>query len=309
MVESGTSILFEDFLEKYSLIDCDKEEFGLKILKATSKSSNRNGNYLRISFAHLVVHHFTWELQEPMVIDLSCAENGIFFHTGNGHIILNKEKLSSQMAQLFTKSDLEITLLPNQNQFTFIEFQQDYFDQRLLHPSLKQMVLDLFDQKSTPFKIKKNISLLLDDITTNQKRGLCQLMYLNGKIFEILSEISDQFTHYESDAQQQFEPQMAKVKQLIDENLHIQYSINDLAKSVGINTSYLKKYFKEIYEETIFEYSTRKRMEYAKNLLSTTNLSISIISEKVGYQHSAHFSYAFKKNMDMTPNQFRKKMI
>ncbi|OHX67853.1 AraC family transcriptional regulator [Flammeovirga pacifica] len=306
MVDTTTDLSFKFFLEKHSRIISQKEEFGLDLLKASSKSTNRKGNYQKISFANLVLHQFSWNIQTPITILLPCEQQGIFFQLSPNCNIVNHQKIGENTGFIVNGEDIELTLVPNQNYFIFIEFKQEYFEQKLLHPSLKQMVMDLFLQKSPTFRINKELSILLEKLTSTQKRGLCQLMYLNGKLFEVLSEISDQITNYENNQQHQYEPQMSKVKQLIDENLHIQYSINELAKSVGINTSYLKKHFKAIYEETVFEYATRKRMDYAKNLLKTTHLSISIISEKVGYQHSAHFSYAFKKNMDLTPNQYRR---
>ncbi len=47
-------------------------------------------------------------------------------------------------------------------------------------------------------------------------------------------------------------------------------------------------------------------MNIAANLLSTTDLSIEEISQKVGYNYSANFSKMFKKTYGKTPLKFRK---
>lgn len=190
-----------------------------------------------------------------------------------------------------------------------IELKDNYFQQGLFHPSLQQIINTIFDKNDRlPFSISSQLIDYIDDIKQSSKRGVCQLMFLNAKIFEILSDLIDnlEYASIQKNAHP-YQVQLDQVKKIINEKLHIQFSINDLAKSVGLNTSYLKKYFKEAYQETIFEYATKTRINYAKELLITTDLPISSIAEKIGYQQGAHFSYAFKKNTHLTPNQFRSK--
>lgn len=44
----------------------------------------------------------------------------------------------------------------------------------------------------------------------------------------------------------------------------------------------------------------------ARTLLERSNLSISIVASKVGYDNFSHFSKMFKKLTDMTPQEYRK---
>lgn len=47
-------------------------------------------------------------------------------------------------------------------------------------------------------------------------------------------------------------------------------------------------------------------MNMARTLLERSNLSISIVASKVGYDNFSHFSKMFKKLTDMTPQEYRK---
>ncbi|ANQ51187.1 helix-turn-helix transcriptional regulator [Flammeovirga sp. MY04] len=306
MVDSQTSIALNQFISQFSSVIYDKEEFGLHILKSTLFIEDRLNNYQKIRFTHFSIHQFILDLDAPLTLEIPKGKMGVLFHPSSNSMIINYSSPLINQGIFLGKDDCLLNLKQGQHSLIFLFFDDQYFDQGIFHPALKSMMMSLFKSNFPPtFQIKKDIEKLIEEIFSTSKRGVCQLMFLNGKLFELLSIISDQLINTESKSTHQYKAQIEKVKQTIDEELHIQYSISDLAKSVGINTSYLKKYFKETYEETIFEYANRKRMELAKKLLTTTNFSISYISEKVGYQHASHFSYAFKKNTGLTPNQMR----
>ncbi len=49
------------------------------------------------------------------------------------------------------------------------------------------------------------------------------------------------------------------------------------------------------------------RTDYAKRLLSTTNLTILEISYKLGYSSISHFSKLFKQEVGLTPSEYRER--
>ncbi|MBO5347344.1 MAG: helix-turn-helix domain-containing protein, partial [Lachnospiraceae bacterium] len=50
-----------------------------------------------------------------------------------------------------------------------------------------------------------------------------------------------------------------------------------------------------------------KRLSMAKNLLISSNLPISEISEMIGYDNPLYFSRLFKKHTGMTPTEYKKR--
>ena len=96
-----------------------------------------------------------------------------------------------------------------------------------------------------------------------------------------------------------------KVLQQINDHID-KASLQYIADSVSMNPVYLSRYFKEQTGVNFSEYLLKKRMELAGYYLSKTTLSITEISEKVGYSNDKNFSKAFKKYFSIPPSQYRR---
>ncbi|HHU79331.1 MAG: PocR ligand-binding domain-containing protein [Caldicoprobacterales bacterium] len=92
----------------------------------------------------------------------------------------------------------------------------------------------------------------------------------------------------------------------IRENYNENLSLEDVAQKVFISPYYLSHLFREELGITFLEYLTRIRIEEAKKLLQDRSLTIFDISARVGYEDPGYFSKVFKKNMGVSPNQYRK---
>lgn len=94
-------------------------------------------------------------------------------------------------------------------------------------------------------------------------------------------------------------------QELLCKDLSRRYSLQDLSNYVGINESTLKARFKNVYGMTITDYMTKKRMDLAEKLLSTTCLSIGEIANQCGFKNHSKFTVAFKKFHGETPLHYR----
>lgn len=94
-------------------------------------------------------------------------------------------------------------------------------------------------------------------------------------------------------------------KQIIEDDLSQSHSIPALAKQVGTNVQYLKKYFKQYFGKTVMNYITDKKMEYAKELILSGEHRISDVAHMTGYKHPTHFTTAFKKHYGFIPNSLK----
>ena len=95
-------------------------------------------------------------------------------------------------------------------------------------------------------------------------------------------------------------------RRIINANLDREISIEELADKVNLNRTSLQKVFKEMYGLTVNEYRTKARLQLAKNLLVSTDLSITEIAGRSGYANASKFSQVFKKNEGMLPKDWRK---
>lgn len=108
------------------------------------------------------------------------------------------------------------------------------------------------------------------------------------------------------DSTQTSKASIREALQYVNDNLSQQISLKDVASAVHLNPSYFSVLFKEQTRLTFSEYLTRKRLQTAKKLLLTTNLSIEEIAEKVGYQTAKYFIRLFKEYEGITPSKYRK---
>ena len=78
---------------------------------------------------------------------------------------------------------------------------------------------------------------------------------------------------------------------------------------MALSPNHFSMIFSNETKETFIEYLTKTRINHAKKLLLETEKKLSDISYDVGYNEPQYFSYIFKKNMMMSPSEYRKKNI
>lgn len=82
-------------------------------------------------------------------------------------------------------------------------------------------------------------------------------------------------------------------------------SLNQVAQEVNISANYLSAIFSQELGTTFTEYLTGKRMEFAKELLRSSDKRSGEIAAAVGYRDAHYFSFLFKKTQGCTPRSYR----
>lgn len=98
-------------------------------------------------------------------------------------------------------------------------------------------------------------------------------------------------------------------KKYILDHLAANLTIPIIARNVGTNQCYLKKGFKEVFNQTIFEFIQENRMIKARYLLQNINLNITEIAKNVGYASLSSFSQSYKNYFGISPTEQMKQAI
>lgn len=102
---------------------------------------------------------------------------------------------------------------------------------------------------------------------------------------------------------------LTNILSYIDLNIDRNFSIQELAEISCTHPNYFIRLFKQQMGVPPIQYITRKKIEKAKELLSSTPSSVSEIADQLGFNDLFYFSKQFKKNVGLTPTEFRKKRV
>jgi AraC-like DNA-binding protein len=87
------------------------------------------------------------------------------------------------------------------------------------------------------------------------------------------------------------------------------WTIEELAKDVGLSRSVLAERFADLVGMPPMYYLTKWRMQIASGLLSDGNTNIATVAAEIGYGSEAAFSRAFKKVVGSPPSEWREQRV
>lgn len=120
-----------------------------------------------------------------------------------------------------------------------------------------------------------------------------------------VSKVSEASRNVTSKKEEQSSGVIAQAKNYIDTHYNKDISLDDVSREVEISPYYFSKLFKEETGENFIEYVTNIRLERARELLAKTEYSMKEICGEIGYADPNYFSRIFKKNVGLTPTEYK----
>lgn len=99
---------------------------------------------------------------------------------------------------------------------------------------------------------------------------------------------------------------MRRVFEYIEQNYMHNLTLNQISEVAGFSPNYFCNIFKECTGKSFSAYLTELRIQRAKQILTSTNKSVNLVAEEVGYESSSYFIKVFKDTTGVTPNYFRR---
>ena len=99
------------------------------------------------------------------------------------------------------------------------------------------------------------------------------------------------------------------IKAYLKSNFNKPISFSDIASQFNFSPAYLTKIFKEHAGTSPVKYLQKYRIDVARKLLWSSNLSVKEVALKVGFEDQFHFSKNFKNIVGVSPQQFRSKIL
>ncbi|MEE0722699.1 MAG: AraC family transcriptional regulator [Caecibacter sp.] len=102
-------------------------------------------------------------------------------------------------------------------------------------------------------------------------------------------------------------PEIKKTVDYIHRHLGSELTLRTISEKVYLSESYLSKLFKQEMNMNLMQYINQCRIEEAKRLLQSSNLSVEAIGRQLGYRRTSYFCKMFKSFTSVTPHAYRKK--
>lgn len=148
--------------------------------------------------------------------------------------------------------------------------------------------------------LRADLSLFLDKLAQgNQAASLPELHRALEKVIALFPQ-AEQYD--------------GNVKKLVDQacdyvedNLDRPLNVNSVASALFVNADYLSRVFKNETGTSLKEHIIQRKMDAARMLLTTTELPVSVIASKLGYDNFSYFSQVYRRVMGASPTDERKK--
>lgn len=152
--------------------------------------------------------------------------------------------------------------------------------------------------------IPEQIGILLDTLRTYPSRDL-PASKLHGALYNIFAvlEESSLASRPAFQAGTEATDYVGKALRFLETHYQSPISIKNIADYVGLERTYFTKQFTRTTGESPRQYLIRYRIDQARRLLATTDMTVAQIGKSVGIPEPAYFSRLFKKVVGAAPKQ------
>jgi AraC family transcriptional regulator, transcriptional activator of pobA len=100
--------------------------------------------------------------------------------------------------------------------------------------------------------------------------------------------------------------QLRPLFNFLEANFGEQILVTNAAEMVNMSPSHFMRFFKQVTGQSFISYLNHFRIAKAELLLATTDLSVSEVSQAVGFCDQSYFGLVFRRFAKMTPAQYKK---
>lgn len=98
---------------------------------------------------------------------------------------------------------------------------------------------------------------------------------------------------------------LRRARDVADRDYSQPLTLDEMARAAHLSKFHFAREFVAAYGETPRSYLTRRRIERAKDLLRTANLTVTEVCYLVGFSSPGSFSSRFRELVGASPNQYR----
>lgn len=167
--------------------------------------------------------------------------------------------------------------------------------------------------KEKSAEVKALIKKMAEKLKSSKQENIVENRFQIGELTSMLMqllfkvfELSKQQLEHNSLAESDKNLHVKKMIEWIDSHFCDPITLDDIAHHLNISKYYMSRIFKDVTGYTIMQYIMSCRINRAKYLLEIhPDKSILEVSLASGFEDSSHFSRFFRKQMKLTPTEYR----
>jgi AraC-like DNA-binding protein len=98
---------------------------------------------------------------------------------------------------------------------------------------------------------------------------------------------------------------LTRARRLMDECFHLPLDLNQISSEACLSRFHFLRLFRRAFNKTPHQYLTERRIEKAKELLSSSGLTVTDVCFEVGFESLGSFSSLFHKRVGQPPITYR----
>ena len=148
---------------------------------------------------------------------------------------------------------------------------------------------------------------IFDKMVTSQKEDILYCGYTcSGLVYDYIIEFHRAMNEDVGCARSRKLSMILPALIYISDHYSEDFSLTDLADVVGVTPQHLCRLFRDALNMRPTDYLLGRRLDEAKRLIRNSDMSLSEISQKCGFNDPSYFSTVFKKHEGCSPAVYRK---
>ena len=101
------------------------------------------------------------------------------------------------------------------------------------------------------------------------------------------------------------ERHLLRARDLADTRYGEPLDLATLAREANVSPRHFSRSFRRVFGETPYQYLLSRRLERARHLLRTTDMTVAVVCLEVGFTSVGSFTTTFKRQVGVSPTTFR----
>lgn len=227
-----------------------------------------------------------------------------YVRSGQGNFIVENETFPVQQDDLVIVNPnvehTEVSVSSNPLEYVVLGVEGMSFDFGNRDDSCNHVILNYRNQRDE-LLFYFNAMLRETEIKEENYETVCQNL-LEVVLINLMRSSGHPFSVVPN---QKANKECGRIKRYIDSNFAEDITLDALAEKAHLSKYYLVHTFAKYYGMSPINYLNEVRIRASKELLETTDLSISQVAQSTGFSSQSYFSQSFRRSCGMTPREYR----